>query len=420
MSAARRGGQHPPMKRNDRAITGFAMLAHATFHTYEMAIPVFVVVWLDAFAVSEALLGTVVGVGYALIGLGAIPSGALSDVYGSKPLVLASMLGMGAGFILLSIAPTVAVLALAMVAWGIGASVYHPAGLSLLSRGTEQRGTAFAYHGAADNVGTVIGPLAAAVLLAFLEWRLVALVFVLPALVGTLAANQLDFEDAAVLSTAVEGDSDAVEADGGMASPRELLADARVLFSGGFVVLFALIVFYGLYYRGVLTFLPEILAGLSAFQPVELAGREFEPSQYAFAGLLLVGVFGQYLGGRLSDAGDSERTLVIGFAALALATLAFVPASDAGLVPLLAVVVALGFLIYVVVPVYQASIADHVDDGSHGLSYGLTYLGMFGIGALGASLAGVALSYAGPPVLFTVLAGLAAVAGGLAAYLRVR
>lgn len=408
------------MQVNDRAITGFAMLAHATFHIYELAIPVFVVVWLDAFSVSPAVLGTVVGAGYAIIGLGALPSGILSDAYGSKTLVLASMIGMGGGFLLLSVAPSVAFLGVALVVWGIGASVYHPAGLSLLSRGANERGSAFAYHGAAGNVGTVIGPLAAAVLLAFFEWRLVAVAFVLPAVVGTIAASRLEFEDAATAAPDDGADGEAVETDGGVASPGDLLEEARVLFTGGFPIVFAIVLVYGLYYRGGLTFLPEVLAGLPMFEPVELAGRDFEPGQYVYAGLLLVGVFGQYVGGKLTDAVDIERALVIGFAALTLATLAFVPASDAGVVPLLVVVVALGFLIYVIVPVYQASIAEHVDDESHGLSYGFTYLGMFGIGAIGASLAGVALTYSGPPVLFTVLAAIAAVAGGLSAYLAWR
>jgi hypothetical protein len=36
---------------NDRAITGIASLAHAAVHTYEMTVPLFVVVWLTEFDV---------------------------------------------------------------------------------------------------------------------------------------------------------------------------------------------------------------------------------------------------------------------------------------------------------------------------------------------------------------------------------
>lgn len=81
------------------------------------------------------------------------------------------------------------------------------------------------------------------------------------------------------------------------------------------------------------------------------------------------------------------------------------------------VVVALDFPIYVIFPDHQASIAEHVHDESHGLPYASTYLGMFGIGAVGASMAGVALTYSGPPIPFTVLSAIVAVAGGSSAYL---
>ncbi|WP_458189011.1 MFS transporter [Haladaptatus sp. NG-WS-4] len=412
------------MKRNDRAIVGFTMLAHAMFHTYELAIPIFVTVWLDAFATTEATLGIVVGAGYALIGLGALPSGILADAYGSKRLVLSSAAGMGGGFLLLSLAPNVAVLGTALVLWGAGASLYHPAGLSLLSRGTENRGTAFAYHGVAGNVGTVVGPLAAAVLLTYFDWRLVAGMFVVPAVVAGTIAFRLSFDERAAIDDAeVAADGDpgqTVEADGGLGSLQDLVSDSRLLFTRAFTVVFAIIMLYGLYYRGILTFLPEILGGLQMFEPVSFAGRSFQPSRYVYAGLLFVGMFGQYTGGKVSDLVETEHALVVTFGALVIAALLFVPASAAGVVPLLAVCVLLGFFVYVAAPVYQATIADYVTADSHGLSYGFTYLAMFGIGALGAAMAGTVLTYAGSGALFVTLATLALLAGLLSVYLLVR
>jgi MFS family permease len=410
------------MNRNDRAIVGFTMLAHAMFHTYELAIPVFVTVWLDAFAATEATLGLVVGAGYALIGLGALPSGILADAYGSKTLVLASAAGMGGGFLLVGFSPNVVVLGAALILWGAGASLYHPAGLSLLSRGTENRGTAFAYHGAAGNVGTVVGPLAAAVLLALFDWRLVALLFVAPAVIAGAIAFRLSFDErAATEDVAANGDPGrAAETDGGVGSVRELVRDSRRLFTRGFVVLFAIIMLYGLYYRGVLTFLPEILGGLPMFEPVTVFDRSFAPSRYVYAGLLSVGVLGQYAGGKITDMVETEYALVTTYAALIVVALLFVPASVAGIAPLLAVCGLLGFFVYVAAPVYQATIADYVTADSHGLSYGFTYLAMFGIGALGAALAGTVLTYAGTGTLFVALAGLAALATLLSVYLLVR
>lgn len=386
------------------------MIAHALFHAYELSIPIFVVVWLETFSASAALLGLVVGVGYAAIGLGAVPSGILSDGYGSNRVVLAALLGMGVGFFLMSISPNVVVLALALGIWGTAASLYHPAGLSLLSRGVDNRGIAFAYHGAAGNVGTVVGPLLASVLLIFLPWRTAAAVFVVPALAGAAIAVRLPLGDAA------EIDESATESTP-LAGLRH---NTRALFASGFLVIFGAVLLYGLYYRGILTFLPEILSGVSILEPITLFDRTVSPSQYIFAGLLTVGVGGQYIGGRLTDLVETEYALVGAFALLVVGALAFVPAAAAGIVPLLAVCILLGFAIYVTAPIYQATIAEYVADDTHGLSYGYTYLGMFGIGALGAPIAGTALSYANTTVLFLVLAGIAAMAGLISVYLLVR
>lgn len=400
------------MNADDRSLVGFTMLAHAMFHVYELSIPVFVTVWLDAFAASEATLGVVVGVGYGLIGVGALPSGVFADTYGSKTLVLTSMVVMGGGFVLVALAPNVVVLALALMVWGAGASLYHPAGLSLLSRGVENRGTALAYHGAAGNVGTVLGPLTAALLLAFFEWRVVAVLFVAPAVVGTLVALGLDFEE-----TIESEPNRSAQADGGVSSLGEFLVASRALFTRGFAVVFVVVLLYGLYYRGVLTFLPEILGDLDVFEPFTVLGRTVTPSRYIYSGLLVVGVFGQYAGGRISDRIETERALVLAFGALLVAAGVFVPAAEAGVLPLLTVCILLGFFVYAAAPIYQAKIAESVAADTHGLSYGFTYLGMFGIGAMGAVAAGTVLTFASTAALFAGLAVLAAVAALLSAVL---
>ncbi|WP_245800527.1 MFS transporter [Natrinema saccharevitans] len=98
------------MARNDRAVTAFAMLGHATFHTYELVIPIFVAIWLEAFSTTPAFLGAAVGASYALVGVGELPSGLLADRVSSKALVLACSLGMGAAFAVVAVAQTIAVL----------------------------------------------------------------------------------------------------------------------------------------------------------------------------------------------------------------------------------------------------------------------------------------------------------------------
>lgn len=403
------------MDGNDRAITAFTMLGHAMFHTYELAIPLFVVVWLDTFSTTAAFLGLIVAASYAFIGIGALPSGVLSDRFTAKRLVIASMVGMGGGFVIVSAAPNLLVLSLGLFLWGAAASLYHPAGLSLISRGAKERGTAFAYHGVAGNVGVATGPLLGAILLAFFGWRTVAVILVVPVVVAIALALRLEFDETAavdVTDAATDGRGVGRDERRGLG---QFASNSKLLFASGFLFVFFIGNLYGLYYRGVFTFLPDILGTLPLFTPVTLAGRSFEPSQYVYSGLLVLGGAGQYAGGKLVDRYEAEHVLVVNFVVLTLVALAFIPAANAGLWPLLVVSGMLGFFVFLEAPVNQEVISTYVPPDLRGLSFGWTYVAVFGVGALGSAVAGVVLTRWSRTALFAVLAtfaSLAAVVGG--------
>jgi MFS family permease len=414
------------VNRNDRSIVGLVSLAHAMVHTYELSIPILIPIWLEIFPVTDSVIGAVVAAGYALFGLGALPGGVLSDRIGSRRLIAACLFAMAGSFLLLSVAPSVAVIGVALVCWGAGASVYHPSGLSLISTGVENRGDAFGYHGIAGNLGIALGPLAVTLLLLVADWRTVTALLAIPAVAAGLVATRVRFDEHAATETDGDGedtaetDGDDSKSDMGVSSLDEFLAESKTLLVGPFVAVFVVMMLSGLYYRGVLTFLPDLLSAFPSFSPIEFAGRELRPYRYAYSGLLLVGVLGQYTGGKLTARMPTERALTGAFAGLAVITVVFLPAADAGLVPLLAVGALLGFALFVVQPLYQATVAAYTPPGPRGLSYGYTYLGVFGVGALGAAIAGTVLQYAGPPTLFAILAGFAVVASAVAAWLSSR
>ena len=164
----------------ERRIVAFTASAHGLVHTYELSIPILLTVWIAEFSTTAATLGAVVTVGYGLFGVGALPAGVVVDRFGSKPVILACLLGMAGSFLLVGAAPTLPVLALALGVWGVTASVYHPAGLALLSTAVDRRGTALGYHGIGGNLGIALGPLAAVVLLVAFDWRVVAALLTLP------------------------------------------------------------------------------------------------------------------------------------------------------------------------------------------------------------------------------------------------
>ncbi|MFB6153067.1 MAG: MFS transporter [Halodesulfurarchaeum sp.] len=403
------------MNRNDRAIVGLAMVAHGMVHTYELSIPILMTIWLDTFQVSPGRLGLVVSIGYALFGLGAIPGGVLADLYGSRRLIALALFGMGSSFVVLSMAPSIPAIALGLVVWGASASVYHPSGLSMISKGVTQRGDAFAYHGMAGNLGIALGPLATTLLLLFAGWNLVAGLLAIPALAASVFATRLRFDESAAVADE-EGDT----RTDSVSSLSEFVSESRTLLLSPFLAVVLIMMLSGLYYRGFLTFLPELLSTFQMFQPVEVGGRLLQPSRYVYAALLVVGMGGQYVGGKLTDRIPTERGLTIAYGILAILAVLFLPASELGYLPFLLVGGILGFFLFVVQPLYQATVAEYTPSGTRGLSYGYTYLGVFGIGAAGAAIAGGIIQFFDAAVLFFVLAGFAVTAAGLAIYLMLR
>jgi len=127
------------MDSAEQRIVAFTAGSHGLVHTYELSIPILLTVWVGEFSTTAAVLGLVVTVGYGLFGVGALPGGILVDRFGSKPLILACLGGMAGSFLLVSLAPNLLTLALAIAVWG-HCERLSPGGLSLLSKSVDQRG----------------------------------------------------------------------------------------------------------------------------------------------------------------------------------------------------------------------------------------------------------------------------------------
>ena len=394
------------MNNNSRSVVLFTGISHAMVHTYELSIPILVAIWLVEFPVSTAALGAVVSIGYALFGIGALPGGVLADRFGSRTLIIACLTGMGLSFLLLSVADGLLTIAVALGAWGVAASVYHPSGLALISTGVDERGSAFAYHGMAGNIGIALGPLLTALLLLTFDWRTVTRLLVVPTVVAIGYALTTEFDETAAVS--VDG---GVERDEPM-SLTGFLRDSRALFTAGFALAMAIVMMNGLFYRGMLTFLPEVLDGflppvsafVQLFEPGSPLAEEFTLASYVYVGLLTIGIGGQYVGGKVSDAVSPTTGLAVVFAGLVAVSVGFVPAARGGLSTLLLASGLLGFLLFALQPLYQATIAEQSPPDDRGLSYGYTYLTSFGVGAAGAAIAGSLLAAVAVDATFLVLA----------------
>jgi len=401
----------------------YMTIAHMMVHMYELAIPVLVTVWITEFAVTKAVVGTIVTVGYGLYGVGALPAGILSDRFDSQRFIVICLTGMGASFLLMGFTTNIVLLTLALSLWGLAGSIYHPAGLALLSRSFTERGKAFGYHGVGANAGTVAGPLVTALLLFVFDWRLVTAILAIPAIVVAIAGVLVDIDENRATEPSEDETVPTDRREVGGVVPA-IISDSRFLFASGFAVVLLVVVFNGLFYRGLLTFLPGILGDIATEQASsssvlipddELLAR-INIGNYLFSGILVLGMGGQYLGGRITDYIPPERGLTATLGLLAIASMLAPTALSMSLTPILVVATVLGFLLFALQPFAQVTIAEYSTPKLRGLSFGYTYFLVFGVGSFSAATIGYVLTYSTVSVAFVVLAVIAA-SGSMTSFL---
>jgi MFS family permease len=245
---------------------------------------------------------------------------------------------------------------------------------------------------------------------------------VIPAVIAIGYAMTTEFDETAAVS--VDGGTEQSKS----MSVSEFVGSSRALFTAGFALAMVIVMMNGLFYRGMLTFLPEVFDQflppvtdfVQLFEPGSPMAEEFTLSSYLYVGLLTIGIAGQYVGGKVSDKISSTTGLAVVFGSLVAVTIAFVPAARGGVTTLLIVSALLGFLLFALQPLYQATIADHSPPDGRGLSYGYTYLTSFGVGATGAAIAGYLLSVTSVDGTFLALAAFPALGCLFALVLRRR
>lgn len=350
--------------------------AHALVHAFEVSLPSVEQMIGEDFGVGTeetGLLGTAWRIPF---GCGALLAGWLADRYGSKPLLLLFLGGCVATSLISAWAPTLNIVFLAMFAMGCFASIYHPAGLALISRETspENRPAALGWHGIFGSVGFTCAPLLAA--LAFsvgsLSWQQFYLLLCIPAVVIALL---LSFT---LRENRVEENRDEDNAyepvDG---SFRETTAIPAIFF---FLVLIGSL--SGFVYAGFMHFLPRYLD--SALEDLTSLPDE-GVRNYLAAIVLGCGVIGQAVAGRFARPGRMGRQLSLVMWASAPCLIAMAIATGPWR---LAAACGFATIHFMNQPLYNSLIAQFVPTERRSMGYGFSNMMCFGLGALGPWFAG--------------------------------
>jgi MFS family permease len=154
-----------------RLTIGFNNLAHGVDH-YVMLIFPTVVIGLEAVygrPYSELLmLGTA---SFFAFGIFSLPAGWLADRWSRRYMMVAFYVGCGLSLAGAALSPNFIMLAVALFALGVFASIYHPVGTAIVVAAATNRGRTLAFNGVCGNLGVSLAAGITAVLTAWIGWR---------------------------------------------------------------------------------------------------------------------------------------------------------------------------------------------------------------------------------------------------------
>ena len=358
---------------------------HALVHVFELALPAVQDDLKTHYDTSDTVIGSLSSAFRWPWGLGALLVGFLVDRYGAPPMLVIYLAGCALLCFLISSVPALNNLFGMFFVLGLFASIYHPAGLALISLKTtpEQRPMALGIHGVFGSLGIALAPLIFAVLQTKgMQWQdffwVLGIIGAVGAIIIFIFRNHLSITK----SRPVETNDSAKQTSSSVEEPDR---DWR-----SFATLITLTAIHGMVYSGVITFFKD-----ESFLDQPIISRFFagldttldSKSQRSFlmAGIMLFGCVGQFVAGKIGNPRKLEKQLtiitflnapfLIGMAMLAPGW-ALVSASIFALVH------------FMFQPIYNSLVAKYTPPEHRSLCYGLNFVMGFGVGSLGAVLAG--------------------------------
>lgn len=367
------------MNRIEKTILAITGGAHLSVHALMLALPSLIPIFMSEFNVGIDVLGFVVTISAFMFGVGAIPSGWLESKIGGKTLLILYLFGSSFSAILISVSNSFNLLVFGLGLLGLTSSIYHPAGLTLISNRIHRITKGMAIHGIFGSTGSAIGPVLATTLALFISWR---------ASYATLGLFNFTLGIASILLIPSTKDTKNVEI---MNNKKNAKVTNRI----------ALIFFYitnlimGFVYYGFTTFMPIHFAENT---------KEFLPfiSDTMKAGVFpsfvfLSGVIGQIIGGKLGTHFNRIRILPY-IIAINIPFLLLMGYSKGFL--LIFCSLCLGMTYFSSQPICNTIIADLTHSNNRGIGYGINFFLSMGIGSLAAMIGGILAINFGTTIIF--------------------
>jgi MFS family permease len=384
----------PAARRDERRAAGVACGTHALHDGYTDLIYLMLPIWQAEFGLGYAALGLLRGCFAGTMATLQIPSGWIGERLGTAPVLAAGTALVGFGFCLAGLSSGVAMLVVALLIGGVGASTQHPLGAALVARafaGPRSLKALGTYNFAGD-IGKMSLPAAAALLLTVMQWQHALI------LLGALGIGAAVFILALTPRFAPEPD----------AAPRAEAPPAidRPVGRFAFPLLLLIGVFDSSTRMAFLTFLPFVLMAKGASVPT--------------IGIALALVFAGGAIGKLVCAFIGARLGVIATVWLTegLTTVTILALLPLPLEPALALLPLVGIALNGTSSVLYGSVPELVEPSRRTRAFGIFYTGTIGAGAVAPAVYGLLGDAFGVPAALIIVASTALVTLPLAAMLR--
>lgn len=352
----------------ERRIAILLAMAHGVVHALELAYPAVLPFVAAEFGIGPFLLGLFANISAFALGAAALPAGLLTDRFGARRVVAASLAGSALFSMVVWLSRSELTLLVGLTGLGIVNGVYHPAGLALISRTIAVHVRGFAFHGMGGSLGVALPALLAVAIAAVWSWHELFLVLAAVALASAALIALTPIQETA-------------PADGAPALPSDLSLRGSFM---PLAVLFAASVLTGIIYRGYLTFLPAYMDQRVTISVLGLDPLTVARSSTTIA--LVLGILGQYASGAVA-AGRRLPPLAVAVSA-ALVPLLVLMGFTENLV--LVPVVCLFMLVNSMLgPIFNSLVTDHSPPVLRGRIFGGYFFVSLGLGSFGASLAGL-------------------------------
>ena len=352
-----------PSKRYVPHVYVVTTLGHALCHINILVFSAILIPLSQEFELSMTRITGIGSLSLLFFGLGSFPAGILTRIKNPRFMLMVYYAGCAGSSIIIWLSSDLLMFSVGLSLLSAFCSIYHTAGLTLISHSLKKLGKPLGVHGVAGSGGITIAPFFAGILAVSFGWRSVYLVLALIAAAGFF---YLLFNTSIPTGSVVE---------------RTQPATSKKSMVPFFLVLIITIILTGFVYRSFLTIFPTYLSqkvSLKGVSPVLTGG-------FLASAVLALGMIGQYVGGFLSDRLNRIGLYggILGASAVILIVLGF--SSGIGLI-LTAALFSLVF--FPQQPVENSIVSLAMPPKMISSFFGFKFALTFGVGGLGAVFAG--------------------------------